>query len=57
MTFLTVATDLPTASFAGQQKTYLNVKGGDHVTQAVHQCWSSLYTARAIYYREKNGSE
>ena len=51
------AEDLPTASFAGQQATYLNVRGTDHVTKAVHQCWASLYTPRAIYYREKNGFE
>ncbi|MBT7237287.1 phosphoenolpyruvate synthase [Candidatus Woesearchaeota archaeon] len=48
------AEDLPEFSFAGQQATYLNVKKSDHVSQAVHQCWASLYTARAIYYREKN---
>ncbi len=48
------AEDLPTASFAGQQKTYLNVKGADNVTIAVQKCWASLFTARAIYYRIKN---
>ncbi len=48
------AEDLPEFSFAGQQATYLNVKRGDNVSQAVHQCWASLYTSRAIYYREKN---
>ncbi len=51
------AEDLPNFSFAGQQATYLNVRKTDHVTQAVHQCWASLYTARAIYYREKNNFE
>jgi pyruvate, water dikinase len=51
------AEDLPTASFAGQQSTYLNVRGLDNVTKAVHQCWASLYTPRAIYYREKNDFE
>ncbi len=51
------AEDLPTASFAGQQKTYLNIKGSQNVVQAVKQCWASLYTARAIYYREKNNFE
>jgi pyruvate,water dikinase len=51
------AEDLPEASFAGQQATYLNVKGPDNVVQAVRQCWASLYTARAIYYREKNNFE
>jgi pyruvate,water dikinase len=48
------AEDLPEASFAGQQATYVNVKGMENVVKAVHQCWASLYTARAIYYREKN---
>jgi len=51
------AEDLPEASFAGQQATYLNIKGKDNVVQAVHQCWASLYTARAIYYRERNNFE
>ncbi len=51
------AEDLPEASFAGQQATYLNVKGQDNVVKAVHQCWASLYTARAIYYRETNNFE
>lgn len=45
------AEDLPEASFAGQQETYLNVKGSDDLVQAVHKCWASLYGARAIYYR------
>lgn len=48
------AEDLPEASFAGQQATYLNVKGKDEVVLAVQKCWSSLFTARAIYYRTKN---
>ncbi len=51
------AEDLPTASFAGQQETFLNVKGIEQVLQAVHQCWASLYTSRAIYYRVKNNFE
>jgi len=51
------AEDLPEFSFAGQQATYLNVRKTDNVIQAVHQCWASLYTARAIYYREKNNFE
>lgn len=50
------AEDLPTASFAGQQETYLNVKGIDQLLQAVRKCWSSLFTDRAIIYRIKNGS-
>lgn len=51
------AEDLPNFSFAGQQATYINVKNVDNVIKAVHQCWASLYTARAIYYREKNNFE
>ena len=49
------AEDLPNASFAGQQATLLNVRGKEDVLNAVKECWSSLFTARAIYYREKNG--
>ncbi|MBU1245979.1 MAG: phosphoenolpyruvate synthase [Nanoarchaeota archaeon] len=45
------------ASFAGQQATYLNVRGNERVAKAVQQCWASLYKARAIYYREKNNFE
>lgn len=48
------AEDLPEASFAGQQATYLNVKGAKNVVNAVRKCFASLFTARAIYYREKN---
>jgi phosphoenolpyruvate synthase/pyruvate phosphate dikinase len=48
------AEDLPEASFAGQQATYLNVKGDDNVIDAVKKCWASLFTARAIYYRVVN---
>jgi len=48
------AEDLPDASFAGQQATFLNVKGKQNVVLAVLACWASLFTARAIYYREKN---
>ncbi len=48
------AEDLPEASFAGQQATFLNIRGGDNLVKAVQQCWASLYTARAIYYRSKN---
>lgn len=48
------AEDLPEASFAGQQATYLNVKGKEQLIKAVRMCWASLFTARAIYYREKN---
>lgn len=49
------AEDLPGASFAGQQSTFLNVRGEDSLLNAVLECWASLYTPRAIYYREKNG--
>ncbi|AKB32011.1 Phosphoenolpyruvate synthase [Methanosarcina siciliae HI350] len=49
------AEDLPTASFAGQQETYLNVRGADQLLQAVRKCWISLFTDRAILYRMKNG--
>ncbi len=49
------AEDLPGASFAGQQDTYLNIQGENDVIDAVQRCWASLYTSRAIYYRSKNG--
>lgn len=49
------AEDLPDLSFAGQQDTYLNVIGVQQVLDAVLQCWSSLWTARAIGYRIRNG--
>ncbi len=49
------AEDLPDLSFAGQQDTYLNVMGEDALVQAVVRCWSSLWTARAIGYRARNG--
>jgi len=45
------AEDLPDASFAGQQETFLNVRGADDLVRDVHRCWASLYGARAIYYR------
>ena len=45
------AEDLPTASFAGQQETYLNVSGAEAVLEATRKCWASLWTARAISYR------
>ncbi|MGD9412749.1 MAG: PEP/pyruvate-binding domain-containing protein [Desulfobacterales bacterium] len=48
------AEDLPTASFAGQQDTYLWVQGADRVISKVQNCWASLYTPRAIAYRIKN---
>ena len=49
------AEDLPDASFAGQQETYLNIKGEPALLDAVQKCWASLYGARAIYYRAKQG--
>ncbi|MGD8814899.1 MAG: PEP/pyruvate-binding domain-containing protein, partial [Anaerolineales bacterium] len=49
------AEDLPQASFAGQQETYLNVSGAEHVLEATKRCWSSLWTARAIGYRLRQG--
>ncbi|BFH17058.1 phosphoenolpyruvate synthase [Paenibacillus melissococcoides] len=49
------AEDLPTASFAGQQDTLLNVKGERQLFAAIRQCWSSLFSERAIAYRIKNG--
>jgi pyruvate,water dikinase len=47
--------DLATASFAGQQETYINIKGTDALISAVKKCFASLFTARAIYYRERKG--
>ncbi len=49
------AEDLPGASFAGQQETYLNVKGHRELLQKTMRCWSSLFTPRAIYYRTQKG--
>lgn len=49
------AEDLPFASFAGQQDSYLNIVGADAVVQAVRRCWSSLWTHRAVAYRAANG--
>ena len=49
------AEDLPDASFAGQQDTYLNILGETDLLQAVQDCWASLYGGRAIYYRAKQG--
>lgn len=49
------AEDLPDFSFAGQQETFLNVRGGDEVVDAVRKCWASLWTAQAISYRHQNG--
>ena len=49
------AEDLPDASFAGQQDTYLNVTGPDMVVQKIKECYASTFTDRATYYREKTG--
>lgn len=49
------AEDLPGASFAGQQETYLNVRGEEEVLESVRKCWSSLFTPRAIFYRTEKG--
>ncbi|MCD6139402.1 MAG: phosphoenolpyruvate synthase [Thermococcus sp.] len=49
------AEDLPEASFAGQQETYLDVLGIDDVKEKVKKCWASLWTARATFYRAKQG--
>ncbi|OGC79395.1 phosphoenolpyruvate synthase [candidate division WWE3 bacterium RIFOXYD1_FULL_43_17] len=48
------AEDLPDASFAGQQETYLNIKGWSDVVKKVQECWASLFEARAIFYRATN---
>jgi len=49
------AEDLPEASFAGQQATFLNVQGEKDVVRAVQDCWASLFGARAIFYRQEQG--
>ena len=49
------AEDLPTASFAGQQDTYLNVLGPEAILQHVSRCWALLFTERAVTYRLRNG--
>jgi pyruvate,water dikinase len=49
------AEDLPTASFAGQQETYLNVQGVNHLLKVIKKCFSSLFTNRAISYRVDKG--
>ena len=51
------AEDLPNASFAGQQSTYLNIYGADEVILAVKNCWASLFEPRAIFYRVENNFE
>ncbi|WP_025846727.1 phosphoenolpyruvate synthase [Paenibacillus ehimensis] len=49
------AEDLPLASFAGQQDTYLNIKGRAAILQHIRKCWASLFTDRAVIYRIQNG--
>lgn len=51
------AEDLPDASFAGQQKTFLNVRGEKELLKAVKECWASLFEPRAIFYRVEKGFE
>jgi rifampicin phosphotransferase len=51
------AEDLPTASFAGQQDTYLNIIGKEAIYQHISKCWASLFTERAVIYRLQNGFE
>jgi len=50
------AEDSETASFAGQQETYLHVRGADEVLRRVRDCWGSFFTERALFYRAKKGS-
>ncbi|KAA0756330.1 phosphoenolpyruvate synthase [Bacillus sp. BF2-3] len=49
------AEDLPYASFAGQQDTYLNIIGKENILQHIKKCWASLFTDRAVIYRMQNG--
>lgn len=49
------AEDLPDASFAGQQESFLNVRGEAYLLESVKKCWSSLFTPRSIFYREEKG--
>ena len=51
------AEDLPTASFAGQHESFLNVRGLDHIVDACRRCFASIFTGRAINYRNNNGFE
>src|SRR5947209_9636879 len=52
---IAMAEDLPTASFAGQQDTYLNIIGKEAILKHISKCWASLFTERAITYRLQNG--
>jgi pyruvate,water dikinase len=49
------AEDLPEASFAGQQRTFLNIEEEEEVVKAVQMCWASLFEARAVFYRAQHG--
>ena len=49
------AEDLPTASFAGQQDTYLNISGEEALLEICQRCFASLFTDRAIHYRMDQG--
>jgi len=49
------AEDMPTASFAGQHESFLNLSGVEAVVKAVRSCWASLFTERAVTYRQRNG--
>jgi rifampicin phosphotransferase len=49
------AEDLPTASFAGQQDTFLNIIGKEAILKHISKCWASLFTERAVIYRLQNG--
>src|SRR5690606_14685796 len=51
-----IAEDGDAASFAGQQETYLNVKGTDAVLEAIGACWASFFTPRALFYRARHGA-
>ena len=50
------AEDSETASYAGQQETFLHVRGADKVLERVRDCWASFFSERALFYREKHGS-
>lgn len=49
------AEDMPTASFAGQQASFLNIKGSNALAESIKKCWASLFEPRAIFYRAKHG--
>ena len=50
-----IGEDGETASFAGQQETFLNLRGADAVLQAVRDCWASFFSPRAMFYRAEKG--